>query len=67
MHTQFYLLHFFAYAEPRETVNLVPSIRRSSAPEALRVRQTSYVMSQHKRKLRSLAINPTSEQICATR
>eukprot|EP00250_Pteridium_aquilinum_P009339 c18606_g2_i1 orf=101-1735(+) len=53
-------------AEPKESVNLVPSIRGSRSPSLLRMLQPNYASSQHKRKLRSLAVNPTSNQICAT-
>lgn len=52
--------------ERKESVNLVPSIRGSRSPGLLRMIQPNYVNSEHKRKLRSLAVNPMSDQICAT-
>ncbi|KAI5071504.1 hypothetical protein GOP47_0013755 [Adiantum capillus-veneris] len=52
--------------EPKESIELVPSIRGSKAPGLLRMISPDYVNGQHKRKLRSLDINPTSKQLCAT-
>ncbi|MCO5558056.1 hypothetical protein L7F22_011631 [Adiantum nelumboides] len=53
-------------SEPKESVELVPSIRGSRAPGLLRMLSPDYVNGQHKRKLRSLDINPSSKQLCAT-
>lgn len=52
--------------EPKESVDLVGSIRGSRAPGLLRMLSPDFVNGQHKRKLRSLDINPTSKQLCAT-
>lgn len=52
--------------EPKEHTDLVSHIRESKAPGFLRMLQPNYIASQHKRKLRSLSVNPSSEQICAT-
>lgn len=50
----------------REHADLVLSVRGSKAPCYVNVLQPLYFASEHKRKLRSLAINPTSYQICVT-
>lgn len=52
--------------EAKDHVELISHIRESSTPCLLRMLQPNYVTSQHKRRLRSLCVNPSSDQICAT-
>ncbi|KAF3781365.1 hypothetical protein EJ110_NYTH37241 [Nymphaea thermarum] len=51
----------------KEYRDLVPVIRSSSTACTIRVQPCMQISSQHKRKLRSLALNPISGQLFATR
>eukprot|EP01018_Ginkgo_biloba_P017076 Gb_09122 [translate_table: standard] len=50
----------------REHVDLISDIRSNRTPTIVRFQTGSLIASQHKRKLRSLVMNPTSEQLFAT-
>nr|GMD23945.1 U5 snRNP-specific protein-like factor [Ipomoea batatas] len=52
--------------EQKEHKDLIPMIRTSSSPCTIRCQTCSAISSQHKRKLRSLILCPTSEQLFAT-
>ncbi|KAH9328870.1 hypothetical protein KI387_000978 [Taxus chinensis] len=52
--------------EQKEHMELIPSIRSSRSPEKVSFQSGSLISSQHKRKLRSLVLNPISEQLFAT-
>lgn len=55
--------------EQKEHVDLISSVRGGSSnarPSPLRFQTGTLLSSQHKRKLRSLVMNPTSEQLFAT-
>ncbi|CAH9075850.1 unnamed protein product [Cuscuta epithymum] len=52
--------------EQKEQKNLVSVLRTSSSPNTIRCHTCSTMSSQHKRKLRSLVLCPTSEQLFAT-
>ncbi|CAN6451186.1 unnamed protein product [Victoria cruziana] len=51
----------------KEYRDLVPVIRTSSSPCNIRIQPCMQISSQHKRKLRSLTLNPISGQLFATR
>ncbi|XP_030440412.1 uncharacterized protein LOC115662407 isoform X1 [Syzygium oleosum] len=53
----------FEHKEHRE---LIPLIRSASSPFTIRCQTSSQVPSQHKRKLRSLALSPAQELLFAT-
>eukprot|EP00249_Psilotum_nudum_P010718 c22717_g1_i1 orf=1-1191(-) len=52
--------------EQKEHVDLVAQIRDSKAPGLKNMLLPNYVAGQHKRKLRSLVVNPAAGEICAT-
>eukprot|EP00249_Psilotum_nudum_P014573 c24893_g1_i3 orf=405-1796(-) len=52
--------------EHKEHVDLITQIRGSKTPGFINTFLPNYVASQHKRKLRSLVINPATDEICAT-
>ncbi|XP_019169816.1 PREDICTED: uncharacterized protein LOC109165486 [Ipomoea nil] len=52
--------------EQKEHKDLIPMICTSSSPCTIRCQTCSSISSQHKRKLRSLILCPTSEQLFAT-
>ncbi|XP_010249410.1 PREDICTED: uncharacterized protein LOC104591948 isoform X2 [Nelumbo nucifera] len=53
-------------SEQKEFKELIPLIRSSSSPCIIRYRPGSHVSSQHKRKLRSLALNPINGELFIT-
>ncbi|KAL3713948.1 hypothetical protein ACJRO7_005983 [Eucalyptus globulus] len=52
--------------EHKEHRELIPLIRSASSPFTIRCQTSSHVPSQHKRKLRSLALCPAQELLFAT-
>lgn len=59
--------YFFSFSEHKEHRELIPLIRSASSPFTIRCQTSSQVPSQHKRKLRSLALSPAQELLFATR
>ncbi|KAF9597236.1 hypothetical protein IFM89_016377 [Coptis chinensis] len=54
-------------AEEKEHKELISLIRSSSSPRTIRCQNGVLISSQHKRKLRSLALCPTNDQLFVTR
>ncbi|KAK6920442.1 hypothetical protein RJ641_014120 [Dillenia turbinata] len=54
------------FAEQKEHKELIPSIRTSSSPSMVQCRTYTHISSQHKRKMRSLALCPTNDQLFVT-
>lgn len=52
--------------EQKEHMELIPLIRRSSSPCIVRCYASAHISSQHKRKLRSLALCPVNDQLFVT-
>ncbi|XP_057832136.1 uncharacterized protein LOC131042833 isoform X2 [Cryptomeria japonica] len=52
--------------EQKAHTELIPIIRSSRSPEKVSFYSGSLISSQHKRKLRSLVLNPTNDQLFAT-
>ncbi|XP_027121663.1 uncharacterized protein [Coffea arabica] len=52
--------------ELKEHKELIPLVRSSSSPITIRCHTGSVISSQHKRKLRSLILCPTNDQLFAT-
>lgn len=50
----------------KEHRDLIPSIRTSSSPHLISFQSGTHISSQHKRKLRSLALSPASDQLFVT-
>ncbi|XP_058092727.1 uncharacterized protein LOC131239176 isoform X2 [Magnolia sinica] len=53
--------------EQKEHRDLIPMIRSCSSPCTVRCQPGVHISSQHKRKLRSLALNPVNDQLFVTR
>ncbi|OMO94736.1 hypothetical protein CCACVL1_05854 [Corchorus capsularis] len=51
--------------EQKEHKELIPLLRRSSSPNTFQC-YSNHIPSQHKRKLRSLALNPVNDQLFVT-
>ncbi|KAJ7535344.1 hypothetical protein O6H91_12G036700 [Diphasiastrum complanatum] len=56
----------FQVEPQRVHAELIRDIRQNNQPHILTVQQAVYISSQHRRKLRSIILNPTSAQQCAT-
>ncbi|XP_068661092.1 uncharacterized protein [Aristolochia californica] len=52
--------------EQKEHKDLVPLLRSSSTPHFIKFQPGCHVNSQHKRKLRSLVLNPVNDQLFVT-
>ncbi|KAL9239400.1 hypothetical protein vseg_013729 [Gypsophila vaccaria] len=52
--------------EQREHTELVPLVRSSSSPSLIRCNASTHISSQHKRKLRSLALCPVNDKLFIT-
>ncbi|KAK6924600.1 hypothetical protein RJ641_008926 [Dillenia turbinata] len=52
--------------EQKEHKELIPSIRTSSSPSLVQCCTYTHISSQHKRKMRSLALCPTNNQLFVT-
>ncbi|XP_077228821.1 uncharacterized protein LOC143861780 isoform X2 [Tasmannia lanceolata] len=52
--------------EQKEHKDLIPLIRKCSSPCIIRFHQGAHISSQHKRKLRSLALNPINDRLFVT-
>ncbi|KAJ8420831.1 hypothetical protein Cgig2_013915 [Carnegiea gigantea] len=64
------LILFFLHtmnAELRECNEWVPLVRSCSSPSMIQCNASTYISSQHKRKLRSLALCPVSDKLFITR
>ncbi|KAG9447424.1 hypothetical protein H6P81_013552 [Aristolochia fimbriata] len=55
-----------AKLEQKEHKDLVPLIRSSSTPHMINFQPGYHINSQHKRKLRSLVLNPVNDQLFVT-
>ncbi|KAJ0571086.1 hypothetical protein HanHA300_Chr05g0185511 [Helianthus annuus] len=54
-------------AEQREHKDLIQMVCSSSSPRTVNCQTSNHIPSQHKRKLRSLALCPTNDQLFVTR
>ncbi|CAJ2641311.1 unnamed protein product [Trifolium pratense] len=52
--------------EQKEHQELIPLIRKSSTVKLVHCQGSNHISSQHKRKLRSIALSPVNDQIFAT-
>ncbi|XP_014524268.1 uncharacterized protein LOC106780490 [Vigna radiata var. radiata] len=52
--------------EQKEQKELIPLIRKSSSPSLVHSETSNHVSSQHKRKLRSIALCPVNDQLFVT-
>ena len=62
-------LVFFSYqiSEQKEHKELIPLVSRSSAPCTVHCHTSNHISSQHKRKLRSVAVCPMNDQLFVSR
>lgn len=58
---------FCLITEEREHTDLIPLIGKSSSPHTIRCQTGCLLSSQHKRKLRSLILCPSNDQLFVTR
>ncbi|KAK9123077.1 hypothetical protein Sjap_012679 [Stephania japonica] len=58
---------FLHFTEQKEHKELIPLIRSSSSPSIIRCQSGVHISSQHKRKLRSLILCPSNDQLFVTR
>lgn len=59
--------NFFYISEQKEHKELIPLVRTSASPATIHCHTSNHVSSLHKRKLRSLSLNPVNEQLFVTR
>ncbi|KAK7353820.1 hypothetical protein VNO80_19272 [Phaseolus coccineus] len=52
--------------EQKEHKELIPLIRKSSSPISVQCQTSNHISSQHKRKLRSIALCPVNDQLFVT-
>ncbi|XP_027356294.1 uncharacterized protein LOC113865752 [Abrus precatorius] len=52
--------------DQKEHKELIPLIRKSSSPSLLHCQTSNHISSQHKRKLRSIALCPVNDQLFVT-
>lgn len=52
--------------DQREHKDVIQMVRRSSSPHTINCHTSNHIPSQHKRKLRSLALCPTNDQLFVT-
>lgn len=55
------------YSDVKEHKELIPLIRKSSSVKSIHCETSNHISSQHKRKLRSIALCPVNDQLFATR
>lgn len=58
---------FVCFPEQKEHKELIPLIRKSSSPSLVHCQTSNHISSQHKRKLRSIALCPVNDQLFVTR
>ncbi|KAH9705670.1 WD REPEATS REGION domain-containing protein [Citrus sinensis] len=58
--------NFFYISEQKEHKELIPLVRTSASPATIHCHTSNHVSSLHKRKLRSLSLNPVNEQLFVT-
>ncbi|KAK9187883.1 hypothetical protein WN944_019282 [Citrus x changshan-huyou] len=58
--------NFFYISEQKEHRELIPLVRTSASPATIHCHTSNHVSSLHKRKLRSLSLNPVNEQLFVT-
>lgn len=58
---------FLCFPEQKGHKELIPLVRKSSSPSLVTCQTSNHISSQHKRKLRSIALCPVNDQLFVTR